>query len=204
MLKPRLGALSSALRSCCNAYRLSAGLERGPNFGSVAMRVGYFAIVLALGACGAAGTTAPSRLAAKPPQATPANAAPASSASPPAPLAQPASSPFWDHNLLALIPEIDACIATSPHNRTVTFAGRYRGALLVRLEGDDDAGVDCSIVHGHLQTAPRDAALEIAGDGRAVFIRGPGENPGGDCYIAPEVRDAHGRLLGWMIDPEGC
>jgi hypothetical protein len=167
------------------------------------MRVVIFAIVLTLGACGAAGTTTPPTVAAKARQATPPSVAPAASANTSAPLAQPAASTFWDRNLLALIPEIDACIATSPHDRTVTFAGRYRGALLVRLE-DDDGGVDCSIVHGHLQTAPRDAALDIDGDGKAVFIRGPGENPGGDCYVAPEVRDAHGRLLGWMIDPEGC
>ena len=36
------------------------------------------------------------------------------------------------------------------------------------------------------------------------FVRAPGENPGGECYQAPEVRDASGALLGWVLDPEGC
>jgi len=42
------------------------------------------------------------------------------------------------------------------------------------------------------------------GEDEAIFVRGPGENPGGECYDAPEVRSASGELLGWMMDPMGC
>jgi hypothetical protein len=55
-----------------------------------------------------------------------------------------------------------------------------------------------------VQVSPYDWNLHIEDEGKALFIRGEGENPGGDCYVAPEVRDASGALLGWMIDPEGC
>jgi hypothetical protein len=50
----------------------------------------------------------------------------------------------------------------------------------------------------------RDAALVVDGENAAIFERGPGQNPGGECYEAPEVRDANGLLIGWMLDPQGC
>jgi hypothetical protein len=43
-----------------------------------------------------------------------------------------------------------------------------------------------------------------AGEFLALFVRAPGENPGGECYDAPEVRNADGEVLGWMMDPLGC
>ena len=43
-----------------------------------------------------------------------------------------------------------------------------------------------------------------AGTNAEIFVRGPGKNPGGECYDAPEVKDADGKLLGWWLDPAGC
>lgn len=95
---------------------------------------------------------------------------------------------------------IDACLALAPTNRTVTYAAPD----LVRLDGEGGK-LDCRIdASGAAQISPADAALSLEGDGAALFVRGPGENPGGECYEAPEVRGPDGALLGWMLDPDGC
>jgi len=115
----------------------------------------------------------------------------------------------WDSNLLALIPQIDACIERAPETRHVSYAGARDGATLVRLQGAERQ-VDCRVSSPFagdvtvVEIAPRDENLVIAGESTAIFVRSPGENPGGECYEAPEVRDANGTLLGWMLDPEGC
>lgn len=100
------------------------------------------------------------------------------------------------------MPQIDACLAKSPSTRQISFAGQYRGAVLVRMQGE--TAVDCRVANGLATIAPHDDALNPPGDGEALFVRGPGENPGGECYEAPEVRDANGAVLGWMLDTEGC
>ncbi len=110
----------------------------------------------------------------------------------------------WDHRLLELMPAIDACVAASPETRWVTYAGeRGEGRVIVRMEGE--AGpVDCTVANGAASVSPRRDDLNIASENEAIFVRGPGENPGGECYDAPEVRSASGELLGWMADPQGC
>ena len=100
------------------------------------------------------------------------------------------------------MPQIDACLAKSPSTRQISFAGQYRGSVLVRMQGETAA--DCRVANGVATIAPHDDALNVPGDGEALFVRGPGENPGGECYEAPEVRDASGAVLGWMLDTEGC
>ncbi|MDZ4693382.1 hypothetical protein [Terricaulis sp.] len=113
----------------------------------------------------------------------------------------------WDHQLIALMPQIDACIARSPQTRWVTYAGRQAdGNMLVRLSGGDAS--DCTVAPGNspevISFGPRSETLVVATEHAALFVRGPGENPGGLCYDAPEVRGADDALLGWMMDPMGC
>jgi hypothetical protein len=109
----------------------------------------------------------------------------------------------WDQKLVELMPQIDACIAASPASRRVTYAGPYQGAVLVRLT-DGETPIDCRVAHNAATIAPRDANTHVLGDGEAIFVRAPGEQPGGECFTAPEVRAADGALLGWMDDPQGC
>jgi hypothetical protein len=122
----------------------------------------------------------------------------------PAPDSAPTS---WDARLVELLPYIDACIAKTPGTRWVSYAGpTAEGEIGVRLLGDA-GGYDCRAPTGDpaaTRSMPRAEALEIDGEGAAIFVRGPGENPGGECYEAPEVRGPDGELLGWMADPEGC
>ena len=110
----------------------------------------------------------------------------------------------WDHQLLELMPEIDRCLETSPETRWVTYAGRNGDEVTVRLRGDSRF-VECKITNDQMTSATLpENAPKIAGDGEALFVRAPGENPGGECYEAPEVKSASGELLGWMMDPMGC
>jgi hypothetical protein len=101
------------------------------------------------------------------------------------------------------MPRIAACLDASPDTRWISFAGEHDGATLVRMSGRAGA-FDCTIGADGPRIAPRDEAMHVAGDGAAIFVRAPGENPGGECYEAPEVRTANNELLGWMADPEGC
>lgn len=113
----------------------------------------------------------------------------------------------WDYQLLELMPQIDACIARSPETRWVNYAGvQADGNMLVRLSAGD--AFDCTVTPGMtpevISFDPRSETLTVATEGAAIFVRGPGENPGGECYDAPEVRDSEGEVLGWMMDPMGC
>jgi hypothetical protein len=119
----------------------------------------------------------------------------------------------WDHQLVELLPQIDACIANAHGARWVTYAGAYQDATLVRVQ-DGVQSFDCRLAARAgpsgtdvfiADVRPRDSNLIVAGDGEALFVRGSGgENPGGECFEAPEVRSASGELLGWMMDPMGC
>jgi hypothetical protein len=105
--------------------------------------------------------------------------------------------------ILSRLPLIDACLSLSPAARTVTIDPD--STTSVRLSGETGS-VDCAI--------PEDAAdpsaasiLPALNDPPAnpiLFVRAPGENPGGECYEAPEVLSDSGELLGWTLDPEGC
>lgn len=112
----------------------------------------------------------------------------------------------WDTHLIALMPYINACIERSPETRWITYARRTGDSVLVRARNDDSER-DCSADWGAPQSAvsqKRSESLIAPGESAAIFIRGPGTQPGGECYEAPEVRSASGELLGWMADPMGC
>jgi hypothetical protein len=112
----------------------------------------------------------------------------------------------WDYQLLALLPQIDACIAASPNHRVIRYAGMHGEQVVVRMESSEGQ-VDCLATAGAAPTAQiveRQYDIFAPTEGDAVFMRGPGENPGGECYSAPEVRGADNQLIGWMLDPVGC
>jgi hypothetical protein len=107
-----------------------------------------------------------------------------------------------------MLPYIDACLAKSPDTRWISYAAVAEGSgvVTVRLSGAPGA-FDCTAPEHDpeaVQIAPRNAELSFEGEGAAIFVRAPGENPGGECYAAPEVRGANDELLGWMADPDGC
>lgn len=123
-------------------------------------------------------------------------------------IVEPASA-AWETRLTQMLPYIDACIEASPQTRWVSYAGllndqevavRLGGAVgefLCTVPTADPSGANAALV-------PDDEELAFEGEGSAIFVRGPGENPGGECYEAPEVRNADGELIGWMADPHGC
>jgi hypothetical protein len=166
------------------------------------MRLIFVALCLGLAACGqttpatTASTTTSSATAAATTTGTTSGAEAAS-------VWDPTSARSWDRHLLALMPQIDACIAQQPEAREVTYAGERNGGVFVRLRSPHN-NFDCGVRDGAASISPRDDALNVDGENAAIFIRGPGENPGGECYQAPEVHDASGNVLGWMIDPQGC
>lgn len=162
------------------------------------MRHTIIAAALVLAACGA--TTTPATTASVATTTTPSASSTTSAQT--TPVWDPASARSWDRNLIGLMPQIDACLAKSPGARQISYAGENGGVTLVRIQGENP--VDCRVSNGLASISPRNDTLNISGDGDALFVRGPGENPGGECYTAPEVRDASGRVLGWMLDPEGC
>jgi hypothetical protein len=116
----------------------------------------------------------------------------------------------WDSELSALIDEIDACIAAKPSLRTITYASELPdGSVLVRVRDGDDMQ-DCRVEGGRATHSTRDESLALATDNAAVLLRarpGETENPGGECYEAPEAL-VHGHslseMVGWMLDPMGC
>ena len=147
------------------------------------MRV-VIALALILAACGETATEAPE---------VPAEVAPVA----------------WETRLSEMLPYIDACIAKSPETRWVSYAGLLNDReVAVRLGGapgefvctvptDEPSAANAAIV-------PDDENEAFAGEGSATFVRGPGENPGGECYEAQVVVDANGEAIGWWADPHGC
>lgn len=110
----------------------------------------------------------------------------------------------WDYQLIALMPQIDACIAQRPDSRWITYAGETApGEVIVRMRGGD-ALSDCRVSNGAATIRDQDGNTRYATDNAVIFVRGPGDNPGGECYDAPEVRGANNELLGWRVDPLGC
>ena len=138
------------------------------------MRAAAIAILTTLAACGQAAAPAPS--------------------GPQSPNAQA---------VIDRLPLIDACLALAPDRRVVTI--NPASDITLRLSGeagdldcvvpDDDPNPSRAAVLPALNEPPEDVIQ---------FVRAPGENPGGECYVAPEVRNASGELLGWTLDPDGC
>lgn len=118
----------------------------------------------------------------------------------PAPGAEPTGDAA---QVLSRLPLIDACLALSPATRTVTIDPQSSTQL--RLSGAEQT-VDCVLPNEDADPALATIlpALDEPPADALIFVRGPGENPGGECYEAPEVRDANGSVVGWILDPEGC
>ncbi|HRK63241.1 MAG TPA: hypothetical protein PLN53_02555 [Terricaulis sp.] len=118
------------------------------------------------------------------------------------------AAPRWDAYMKGAIIHIDRCLRLSPQTRWVRYFGRDEDSnFILRLSGEG-GDVDC---HSSWQddvpgiyVYPRNENLRFIGEDVYVFVRAPGENPGGECYEAPEVRGEDGALLGWVADPEGC
>lgn len=131
--------------------------------------------------------------------------APKTEEAPPA-VAEPAPL-AWETRLSEMLPYIDACIAKSPETRWVSYAGLLNDRdVAVRLGGAAGQFV-CTVPMADPSAAaivPDDENEAFPGEGSATFVRGPGENPGGECYEAEEVRNADGELIGWWADPHGC
>lgn len=122
-----------------------------------------------------------------------------------APAPTPPSGPQYENAQIIIerLPLIDACLALLPDQRSVIIDPGLRASL--RL-GGETGPVDCVLADASDDPANATIlpALEDLPADAVHFIRGPGENPGGECYEAPEVRGADGELLGWVLDPEGC
>jgi hypothetical protein len=116
----------------------------------------------------------------------------------------------WDYQVDTLIDEIDACIAEAPEWRTVTYAGELPdGSVLVRVRNGDDMR-DCRVERERVKHSPRDESFLAPTENAAIFLRarpGETENPGGECYDAPEVlRFGHhfSEMVGWLLEPQEC
>lgn len=113
----------------------------------------------------------------------------------------------WGQDILAAIPIIDACLALDANRPPISYAAATaKDAGYVILSGSDEHPLQgCVVTGGKAVLAPfPDDSAEPPGTNAEIFVRGPGENPGGECYEAPEVKDADGKLLGWWLDPMGC
>lgn len=113
----------------------------------------------------------------------------------------------WGQDVLTALPVIDVCLKGEDSGTAILYAAATApdaGLVLFGTDSEDGgfkacevAGGKASVTHMPFTDAPPGASAEI-------FIRGPGENPGGECYEAPEVKDAGGKVVGWWLDPEGC
>lgn len=139
------------------------------------MRVGAMTVVMILAACGQ--TTAPP--------------------------AGPAAESSDSAEIVERLPLIDACLALSPGTRTVAI--NPASTMSVRLSGESGS-FDCVVPNDARDPANATVlpALDAPPADAILFVRAPGENPGGECYTAPEVRRDNGELLGWVLDPEDC
>ncbi|MBI3437727.1 MAG: hypothetical protein HY054_03570 [Proteobacteria bacterium] len=114
--------------------------------------------LLALVACGQTGAPAPQA----PAQSTSTTPATEPAASKPATDATTQST-AWDRDLLALLPEIDACIAKQPDAREVTYAERRGADVFVRLSSPQN-NFDCTVRDADARISGRDDALTIDGE----------------------------------------
>ena len=110
----------------------------------------------------------------------------------------------WDRDLMALLPMIDACLSQTTEPMQITFARHEANGVFVRLEQDSEF-FDCHAPNGAKPTiTSADPNDRIAGDNEIIFVRAPGDNPGGECYQAPEVRSPDGTLIGWWDERQEC
>ncbi|MFT3809000.1 MAG: hypothetical protein QM698_03715 [Micropepsaceae bacterium] len=113
----------------------------------------------------------------------------------------------WGQDVVAALPVIDACLKGEKDFPAIVYARATAAdaGYVIMPGGEASPTQTCTVAAGKAAKAPQadDAALP-AGTNAEIFVRGPGENPGGECYEAPEVKDADGKVVGWWLDPEGC
>ncbi len=112
----------------------------------------------------------------------------------------------WGQDILAALPVIDACLkgeGEDPHVVTYAAASAPDTGFLLMPGGDGDVHA-CTVSGGVVSAGSHEGDAVPAGTDAELFVRAPGQNPGGECYEAPEVKDADGNLIGWWLDPEGC
>jgi uncharacterized membrane protein len=112
----------------------------------------------------------------------------------------------WGQDVVSALPVIDACLALDENKPPVVYAGiTAPDSGYVMLAGGDENPLNaCTVLGGKATVAGFDSDASPAGTNSEIFVRGPGQNPGGECYDAPEVKDADGKVVGWWLDPEGC
>lgn len=113
----------------------------------------------------------------------------------------------WGQDVLSALPVIDACLKGQAEGDAILYAAATApdaGLVLFGTENDDGGFEACTVTAGQANTAAMPFGDAPPGTSAEVFVRGSGKNPGGECYDAPEVKDAAGKLVGWWLDPEGC
>jgi hypothetical protein len=97
------------------------------------------------------------------------------------------------------MPAIQACAAKARPASAVTFAEPLAdGGVFVALEAPEQDPQDCAVDASGAVTVVDAERPPRASERDPLFYLAPGENPGGECYKAQEVRDAQGNLLGWI------
>jgi uncharacterized membrane protein len=113
----------------------------------------------------------------------------------------------WSSQIVALQPAIQSCLRLSPGASSISYLrANDGGGAFMRVIGETGASLDCTIVPGGTapQTTAANTSLRFPGEGDVLFFAAPGEQPGGECYAAPEVKNAQGQVIGWLADPNGC
>jgi uncharacterized membrane protein len=112
----------------------------------------------------------------------------------------------WGQDVIAALPVIDACLAQGANKPVVVYAGATAAdAGVVMLAGGEENPLSaCTVTGGKASVVAFEGGDWPPGTNAEIFVRGPGENPGGECYDAPEVKDGAGRVVGWWLDPAGC
>jgi hypothetical protein len=121
----------------------------------------------------------------------------------------------WDYDFMAFLPAIDACLGAAGEPMDVIYAAHEPGErVFVRLrrrqQYQDEGRYDCRAPREpngqRAVLTPPDMSLRTAGILRAIFIRGPKDDPNAEdgCYEFPEQRAPDGILLGWWDEPYGC
>ncbi|MCC6920660.1 MAG: hypothetical protein IT548_15795 [Alphaproteobacteria bacterium] len=114
--------------------------------------------------------------------------------------------PRWDNDLLTLLPQIDSCLAAAKSKGPVTLATRTNAGVIVRVMVDDGT-FECAFPGDSTRPGKAAVATDAApmvSERDPLFYRAPGENPGGECFDAPEIRSADGKLIGWTMADEDC
>jgi uncharacterized membrane protein len=109
----------------------------------------------------------------------------------------------WRDDVRAFIPAIDACMAKAPVRMPVTHVAQDGKSQRVRLTASGpEERYDCVYENGIAKLAR--ATRELPGDRQVMFVRAPGEDPGGACAASTPVTNEKGEMLGWIVPNEPC